>query len=216
MADAEGAKIALELQHSLEALSGIRGARVELEGPNIETIRVLVVPERAIDDTVADVRRIAGRDHGLNVAADAIEVLRTSSSFLAPGLRRRRLASISTNRSEDRFQARVVLELNGDVLVGEDDSPSERSFELRSVAKATLDSMRELLDSQIDLESVDIVNVGNDRLSIVTLDGTGQTLVGSALVRLDDFDSVARATLDALNRWLGNHHERRDTLRVVE
>jgi hypothetical protein len=215
MPRADGAQPRLELQRSIEELRGVRGARVEVQGPNVTAIRVLVVPERDTGGTIRDVRRLASQHFDLEVDPDSIEILRVAEPLEKPGARRRRLSGIAIERSNERFHARVVLELDGDVLVGECDSPTERSFEYRSVARATILGLKELLDQDVDLDSVQVMSVGNSRLAVVTLGRGGEILVGCALVRLDDHDAIARATLDAVNRTIAAPAGRRDVVQLT-
>ena len=198
MYEADGA--ARRLESSITELLGVRRARVELEDKRVKAVRVLVIPERPTRDLVAEVTAVLAR-HGYSVEPGAVQVLRTSEGVRGP-LQRRRLSSISTERTATRFRARIVLELGGDVLIGEDDSPSEQSFEHRSIARATLESMRELLTHPVDLESVEVLQAGASELAVVTLRRNESTLVGSAIIRVDHHDAIARATLDALNRQL--------------
>lgn len=138
---------------------------------------------------------------GRAVPDSSIQILRTRE-FDPRIPQRRRLSSISTERSEEGFKARVALELAGDVLVGESAGPIARQFEHRSVAQATLEGLHELLEEPVDLESVEMYPAAGDQMAVVTLSSSAGPLVGSALVRLDDHDAIARATLDALNRVL--------------
>ena len=205
---AEDAGTVRRLENAIAGLRGVRQARVEVSGRTVERVRVLVVPEHPTDEAVDEIRALIARE-GLSLAAGAIEVLRSNLvSFKAR--RRRKLSSISTERTPDRFKARVVLELGGDTLVGESDAPSERSFEYRSIARATLEGLRKLLRERVELESVQLLNSGSHQLALVALRHGGQTLVGSALVKLDYHDAVARATLDALNRFLSAPHVAHD------
>ena len=192
---------ARRLESSIGELRGVRRARVDVRQGAIQSVRVLVTPERSSAEVVDEVRAIIERSAGLRIASDAIEIL--SSDVSSSGsVQRRKLSSIATERSQHRFKARVVLELSGDTLVGESDSPTERTFELRSIARATLDSLRKLITGRIDLESVDVLNTGSYQLALVALRHDRGILVGSALVKLDHHDAIARATLDALNRYL--------------
>lgn len=113
---------------------------------------------------------------------------------------RRKLSSLATKRYGERFTAQVTLELHGDALVGEVDVPTGRRFEYRSVARAVLESVRRLIPYALQLENVDIFNFGADRLAVVSVSSRSDTLVGSAFVRADELDAIARATLDAINR----------------
>lgn len=198
MSDAKDAG-ARRLEDSIAELRGVRQARVERNGSGISSVRVLVVPERATDDTVERVLQVIRTETGESVDRDAVEVLHAGRT--APKWpQRRRLSTLATERTLDRFKARVVLDLEGDTLEGESDSPNEKAFTLRSVARATLHSLRELMPRALALESVHLFNTGSHELAIVALTHGDQTLIGSALVRFDEHDAIARATLDAVNR----------------
>lgn len=179
----------------------MRRARVEMEGDKISVIRALVVPEKSTRQVRAQISSLVAGHTGSRIPESSIHILRTKD-FDPSVPRRRRLSSISTERSAERFKARVALELAGDVLVGESDGPVARQFEHRSVAQATLEGLNELLEESVNLESVEMYQAGGDPMAVVTLSSAGGPLVGSALVRLDDHDAIARATLDALNRIL--------------
>ncbi len=190
------------LEESIAALPGIRGAKVQQDDSGIQAVRVLVVPEKQTDDAIRDVQRRAA-DLGVQLAASQIQVLRTGDPAAYRNRHRRKLASIATTRSSEGFSARIALELGGDFLIGEADSGrSGARFERRSVVQATLESLRNLLEFPVDLESVYILSVGNDRYAVVILVRPEGTLVGSAVIRHDELEAVARATLDALNRFI--------------
>lgn len=184
-------------------------------GSDITAIRVLVVPERETERTIDDVTRLARSALGSDIEPDKIEILRVADALEEAGTRRRKLSGIAIERSDERFHARVVLELGGDVLVGESDSPTERGFEYRSVARATIQGLSELSEDDLVLDSVQVMPMGDSRLAVVTLGRGTETLVGSALVRLDEHDAIARATLDAVNRTIGAPGGRQEYVRLA-
>ena len=51
------------------------------------------------------------------------------------------------------------------------------------------------------------VSEGDTRFVIVVVDKGGESLIGSAVVRYDDYDAIARATLDAVNRFIAGAFE---------
>jgi hypothetical protein len=187
------------LQASLCRLRGIREARVRPSRAGAVEVTVLALPERSESDTVADVRVLAQRA-GLDLDDLKVRVMgaRQDSSVLP----RRKLSSLSTKRYGERFTAQVTLELEGDALVGEVDVPVGRRFEYRSVARAILNSVRRLIPYALQLEHVEVLTFGAERLAVVSISSRDDILVGSALVRGDELDSIARATLDAINRVL--------------
>jgi hypothetical protein len=142
------------------------------------------------------------------IAPDAIQILRADLPAPTGRSRRRRLSSLTVARSDDGFTAKVTLDLEGDALRGEIESPAGRRFELRSIGLAVLDALGKLLEFEVQLESVNLIQVGDTRLAVVQLNTETESLVGSALVRYDEHDAIARATLDALNRLIGDRSRR--------
>lgn len=124
---------------------------------------------------------------------------------LALGTPRPALTSISVRRSGSTLVATTSLALGGRVLSGTaTDHDGDRE---RVVAHATLDALRPLLTDRAEIESAQVVQLPGRRvaLSVVVLPGAAreyQVLVGSALVRGDVEDALARSVLSALNRRL--------------
>jgi hypothetical protein len=185
---------------------GVRAARVQGNSTGINSIRVLVVPERTAPETVRDVRTLVASQFGAEHAPREVEVLGTGADDL-DGPSRRKLMSLTTERYGDRFVARVALELKGDVLLGESESPIGRYSELRATARATLNGLEGLLASPVDLDQVMVIDVGENRFAMVTLSCKEGALSGSAPVRRDEHDAVARATLNGLNRLISDVRE---------
>ncbi|MFN2588216.1 MAG: hypothetical protein ABR613_08865 [Actinomycetota bacterium] len=196
-----------ELEVALAALRGVRAARVDSSAAGLESVRVLVVPERDPSDVMTEIQGMVWAHLGEQLDPHAIEVMKATGAG-RPGdrPRRRKLSSLATKRSGDRFTAQVILELDGDLLIGEDDSPAGRRFEPRSVAQAVLDAVRQLIDDPIELGSADFVEMGDCRIAAVAIGRPHDLLLGSSLVTLDEHDATARATLDAVNRLLADPH----------
>ncbi len=77
----------------------------------------------------------------------------------------------------------------------------------RIVAQATLAAMTELLGIPAQIESAQILEIGFREVAVTTLTLTiprlgDQALCGSALVRGDAEDAIARSVLAAVNRRL--------------
>ena len=192
-----------ELEVAVAALRGVRAARVQ-SGPNgIESVRVLVVPERDPAEVVTEILAAVWAHLGTSLDPHAVEVMMASAPPSPHGRpRRRKLSSLSTKRAGDRFTSQVILELDGDLLIGEDDSPSGLRFERRSVADAVLYAVSQLVSEPLELGTADFVEMGDCRIAAVTVQRSNGMLLGSAVVTLDEHDAIARATLDAVNRLL--------------
>jgi hypothetical protein len=192
-----GTDKARSLETAISAIRGVRRARVEATDDGIEAIRVLVIPERKTSDITSTIQRLAA-DRSLPVDPSLIQVVRVDTNG-ASG--RRRLTSVTTERTLDRFRSKVMLELGGDILVGESDVPVGVDFERRSMATAVLGGVKELLEFHVELETVRVIEEGDHRIALVTLTRGSEILVGAAAVTTNENDAVVRATLDALNRF---------------
>lgn len=185
-----------QLCSAVSRLRGVREARVNCDGETMEIV-VLTVPEKSEADTKLEVQRL-GQRLGLGKGTFDIRVLGPRLPAGPPS--RRKLSSLATKRYGERFTAQVTLELHGDALVGEVEVPSGKRFEYRSVSRAVLESVRRLIPYALQLENVDVFNFGAERLAVVSVSSRSDILVGSAFVRTDELDAIARATLDAINR----------------
>ena len=187
------------LESAIAGLKGVRQARVRIEEGGATSATVLVVPERDRAGLLEEIQGLAGVLLGEPLAADRVQVL---SSGDRHDDSRRKLASVTTERSFRGFTARVTLELAGDILSGERVAPVGRDFERRCVAEATVAGVEELLDFPVGVRSIHLLTDAEERVVVVFLTRGSEILIGSAVVRVDEFDAVARATLDGINRFL--------------
>ncbi|HWC14042.1 MAG TPA: hypothetical protein VG929_05560 [Actinomycetota bacterium] len=190
--------LAESIETALGDLPGIRGARADVGPTGIESVRVLVIPERTTSQTLSDVQDVMSQIVGASVDEAHIQVIRTATTS---GNVRRKLSSLSLERGPAAFSVRAALELSGDVLMGESASPQGKLFERRATAEAILEGTQELVGFPLDVSRVYVINEIDHEIAIVVLSRGDEVLVGSAVVRQDEHDAIARATLDALNRF---------------
>jgi hypothetical protein len=171
-----------------------------LDGPSKLRIQILALPERTRADTLRDVALIARR-MGIKPAELDVDVLGAADRPVEVPPRRR-LTSLSTKRFHGRFVANLTLELDGDSLRGEIDVPEGHRFEMRGIARAVIEAVARLLPFAVQLESVDVLPLGPEKVAVVTMSSPEDILVGSAAVKDDEYDGIARAALDALNRFV--------------
>lgn len=176
-------------------------AQVGPEG--LEGLRVLVIPERSTNQTMTEVKQIVS---ATELPADnaKIQVIRTAP---AKGTSRRRLSMLSLDHNEDSFSVRAALELSGDVLLGEESSAAGRYFERKAVANAILKGSAELIGFPIEVERVSILADADAQIAVVVVSRANEVLVGSAVVRNGEQEAIARATLDAINRFIAPAHD---------
>lgn len=119
---------------------------------------------------------------------------------MTPG--RWKLVEVAVDRRGNERVAVVKLSRERTFAVGET-TWSEDHGGKKAVVDATLEALSEHLDFPLDVQSADVLGVGDARLCIVTLWSDTELLVGSAAVSSDELEGMAKATLDALNRLIG-------------
>ena len=206
MSEASLLERARTVEHSLRGLRGVRQARVEIDPETGPTITVLILPERETHVLSDRVRALTTDLFGEPLTDDRIRIMRTADMPVSNQPPRRRLTALTTRRDADSFSAQVGLSMGADVLMGEAGAPRGTPRELRAVAQAVVVGVKELLAEDIVATAAEILTVGDSRLAVVIVTTLERELMGSALVRLDDHDAIARATLHALNRLVAGRY----------
>ncbi|MDA8435143.1 MAG: hypothetical protein M0Z98_04080 [Actinomycetales bacterium] len=210
-----------EFEAALRAVPGIRDASVRT-GPDAHPIEVHVVAGdlKPAKQVVRDVQSVAMAQFDLDIDHRIVSVVQIPDGAVEAGdasdvredateeaLPRPALMSIVTHRSEAETAVDVQLGIAGAVFSGRADGPSGNLHRPRIVASATLAALSELLGIPAQVESAQVLEVGNREVALTTVILTiprlgDQVLCGSALVRADPEDAVARSVLAAVNRRL--------------
>lgn len=190
------------LEIALTRLRGIRKARVDVAPDGGFLIEVLAVPERSERSLHAEVAATARGVLGTGAPVDTIKI-QLAGRAPARGAEqpRRKLSSLITRRTQDRFSTQVLLSRGDDVATGESECYPHRN-QARAVAQAIIDGLSEVSELPLQLQAVESVLMGEQTLALVSLRSGDRLLVGSAEVHFDLPDAIARATLHALNRSL--------------
>ncbi|MEA2433134.1 MAG: hypothetical protein QOG54_591 [Actinomycetota bacterium] len=109
-----------------------------------------------------------------------------------------RLTGASAERGAIDYQAKVSLQLGPKIFLGDGRAPTED----RSIVEATIRALARLTTEQVGLVDVAIHEAGESQMAVVVVDVGDSHMAGSAIVRRNARDAIARATLDALNRWI--------------
>jgi hypothetical protein len=216
-----------ELEESLRAIPGIRAASV-VTGPDARPteVHVLAQPGKPAKQVVRDVQSVAMAQFDLDIDHRIVSVVQiadenarevgdssdTSERSSAhpddePAVTRPALTSITVKSSEGESEVQVALAIGGSVFSGHASGPGAPVHRPRIVAAATLAAMTELLGIPAQIESAQLLEIGLREVAVTVLTLTiprlgEQVLCGSALVRGDEEDAVARSVLAAVNRRL--------------
>ena len=213
-AGAEGVFELQELEEELCRLGGVLAVRIvgDRIGRPIE-VHVLSDNSKPPKQTVRDIRSVAQTVFGLELDHRIVSVAQFDQSdadeALPDPLRpetRVRVASVRFDSEGTLATAQVVLAVGDREQSGYSEGSVAALGRPQLVAAATLAALRQLeaAADAVHLSAADVTRVGKNRIAVVTVVLVEPPLElpmsGSAVVRRDRDDAVARALLDAVNR----------------
>lgn len=209
-----------DLEDSLRQIAGVRAVSV-VTGPDARPteVHVLTSPGKAPKQVVRDVQSLALAQHEIDIDHRIVSVVQIGESDLeivsdpeavipgADGPPRPAVGAIGVRTSRGECHVEVTLVAGDDTFTGSALGPTSASARSRVVAAATLAALKDLLGLRCEVDSAQVVAAGSREvaLTVLTLSvprSGDQVLTGSAPVRGDVADAVARSVLDALNRTL--------------
>jgi len=162
---------------------------------------VQIEDESAVDPATSEVLELG--DLGDADVSAAEEVLQEIEAQARPVI-----TEIGVRSTDSEIEVEVRLGLDEDTFVGIERGAAAASARPRLVASATISALDELLGVPAAVESAAVVDTGTHSVALVVLTLSiprvgAQSVAGSAVVRGDETDAVARAVLAAVNRRLG-------------
>jgi len=206
-----------ELEDELCRLPGVLAVRVvgDRTGRPVE-VHVLADQSKAAKQTVRDVRAVAQTMFGIELDHRIVSVAQLDGNAEvvgeaggAPPVPRARVGRVHFEAEGVRAEVRVVLVEGDTERSGFSTGSVAAVARPQLVASATLDAIRQAdaAAEAVHVVSADITRVGPTRVAVVTVvyvEPPVELFVsGSAVVRQDRDEAVARAVLDATNRRLG-------------
>jgi hypothetical protein len=156
------------------------------------------------DGEVSPLRLASAPTDDVDAEQAAAEQADAAAADAAP---RPLVEAVVVRTSHSEAEVTVTLSFGGDTFVGAASGSSAIASRPRLVARAALDALGELLGTPADIEHCTVIPVGSRSVAVSVLQiqvprSGEQVLSGSAIVRGDEADAVARSVLDALNRRL--------------
>jgi hypothetical protein len=209
-----------EFEDELKRLPGIIAASVVTGADAVPTeIHVLAEPGKPPKQVVRDVQSFAMLKLGLDIDHRIVSVVQIGADeFVNPNEvddegsdtppPRAAIGSIMVRTSGPEAEALVSLAASGGLIFeGRVVGPGLATHRSTLVAQATVKALEHLLGGNAEVESSQVVRTGPREVAVTVLSvdvpRLGEQLVsGSALVRGDENEAIARSVLDALNRRL--------------
>jgi len=204
-----------EFEAALRQLQGVRAVRV-VTGPDRKPIEIhiLAARDKAPKQVVRDVQSLAMAEFDLEIDHRIVSVVQLDgaddpvaapSAAAPPAANRVSISAISIESAGSYAQVTVTLAAGTAGATGSNRGPAGAVNRPRIVARATLEAVSQLVElDAAEVDQAQLVALGSREVAVCTLHFVTQhgeqVVSGSAVVRNDAADAVARAVLDALNR----------------
>jgi hypothetical protein len=199
------------LEASLSGIPDIRAASVVTNGSGQPVeVHVLARSGKAPKQIVRDIQSVAMVEHGIDLDHRIVSVVQLDDEDVAEVLPatsapRPIVSSVGVRTAGETVRAEIRIRVGADEYVGTA-SGLAVTGRPRVVAAATLSATESLLGLSAELQYVDVVLTGRYQVALCVIAVVGlagpHVVSGSAIVRHDESDAVARAVLDGLNRRL--------------
>jgi hypothetical protein len=204
-----------DLEDALRHLPGIKAASVVTAADATPTeVHVLATTEKTPKQVVRDVQSLAMARYDLDIDHRIVSVVQfddpneaTATATTADDAPRPAMTSLTVRTTGTEAEATISLSVHGSTFEGTATGAWNPAGRPRLIARAALAALGELLGGNAEVDQVTIVPLGLNAVAVcvlsLALPRQGEQLVtGSALVRGDEADAVARSVLDAVNRRL--------------
>lgn len=194
-------------------------------GDTVRELHIVATLGKPAKQVVRDVQSVAMAAFGISVDRNVVSVVQldedrdeepapritapVEAATAVPAAERTLLAGMTLSSQQGSSSVSVVLRWNGREVQGSATRPASGLTLHRLTAEATLDALGQLRPEGVvlDVENVEVRQLGARQVALVSVaqrsSHVDDVLVGTARVRAaGEFDAVARAVLDALNRRL--------------
>jgi len=197
------------VEHALRELPEVRAARlVPGYDRDVDELHILATLEKHPKQLVRDVQSLLMARFGLATDHRVISIVQLDDEAAPHDPNRVALARVTSAQHGLAVHVAVALTDGEQEFLGTAEGPASASGRLRTAARATLEAVKPLFNDEMMVEvegaSVELTLGTPVALTLVhihTKRGT-RSIAGSAVVREDEVEAVARSVLDALNREL--------------
>jgi len=205
------------IEDSISCIDGIVNVKIVGEGSNITEIHVLSNRSKAPKLLVRDIETLIKARFGIEIDHKKISVvsfdLEEPPQETAVSYERPILWGVGWKKSGDNFQADVEIKLVDKIYHSTLTSKTWDQRERCSlIAQAVIDCINQIITTQLFcLRSVTVHNYCEFDVAVCLVDyrnfgKTEGTLIGTALLRDEIYETVARSALDAVNRKVNYYY----------
>lgn len=197
----------IEVEQFINQIPDILSSKIMLdERGNIEEVHIVAIAGRGPKQISRDVQSTMIAKYGLEVDYKKISIAQIRSKQDVESDYRFSIGAIGYVIIDNIVEIRVVLKKGDQEIESVVSGINSRSNIQRLVVQATLECVHNIIGCNDvfifeDIKRVQLTNNEAFLIAITYISKYGEEqLVGSALVKKDDYESIVKATLDAVNR----------------
>ena len=198
-------------QDVIMKIQGITHAKIVGEGEVLQELHVIAGTTRSAKQIVRDIESALLAIFGYRIDRKIISIAQIDTGEMKKSLNRIVYQGISVHIEDNNVECEVRLSYGDEEFVSTKSAISTLANRKKVVARATISAVEKVIGqtSIFDIEDVVLnksrdINFVNVVTNMITRDNE-EILIGTAIVRSDVNEAIAKATLDALNRRVMKH-----------
>lgn len=193
-------------QDMIMKIQGVTHAKVVSDGENLQEVHIIAGTSRAAKQIVRDIESTLLAIFGYRIDRKIVSIAQIDTDEERKSLNRIIYQGISLHTEDNNVECEVRLCCGDEEFISTKRAISTNANRKKVVARATIASIEKIVGqaSVFDIEDV-ILNKTRDITfvnvvtNMITKDNE-EILIGTAIVKNDVNEAIAKATLDALNR----------------
>lgn len=192
-------------QEMINKINGVISTKIVHQDNDLQEVHILANTLRAPKQIVRDIESMLLTSFDYRIDRKVISIAQIEADDCDP-IKRIKLGGISLDVQANMLECKVKL-----IYEEEEFSVSQVGIKTvanrkRIVAKATIDAIEKILGQVFIFDVQDVITTTNRDITFISvlvnmvINETEETMVGSAIVKNDVNEAIAKATLAAINR----------------
>lgn len=192
-------------QEMINKISGVISTKIVHQENEIQEMHILANNLRAPKQIVRDIESILLTSFDYRIDRKVISIAQIETEDCDP-IKRIKMGGISLDVQPNMLECKVKLIYEEEEFVVTQVGIKTAANRKKIVAKATIDAVEKILGQTFIFDVQDVISTTNRDITFVSvlvnmvINESEETMIGSAIVRNDINEAIAKATLAAINR----------------